>query len=118
MDVSNWIAILGFGLQIFTLAVGGIFALGKIDSRLKTLTNAHEGFVSRLDKVDIKLEGFGAALIQLAKQEERMTAQDARLQELSNRSDSRYSDLISKIDSLQMLLARAADAAKPKVKRS
>lgn len=91
MSGGDWtghiIAIAGISLNVVTLIVGGLYALAKVDTRLQSLTSAHEGFVERLNKVDTKLEAFGSTLIQLAKQEERMNAQDTRLQELSSRID-------------------------------
>lgn len=81
------IAIAGISLNVMTLVVGGLYALAKVDAKLQSLTNAHEGFVERLNKMDTKLEAFGSTLVQIAKQEERMNAQDIRVQELSSRLD-------------------------------
>ena len=90
--VGDWtghiIAIAGISLNVLTLVIGGLYALAKVDSRLQSLTIAHDSFVDRLNRVDAKLEGFGATLIQLAKQEERLNSQDARHQELVARVES------------------------------
>lgn len=75
-------------LQILAIISGGIWFSARMEAKIGALTSAHANFVSRLDKVDGKLDGFNNVLVQLAKQEERMTAQDSRLQELSMRIDT------------------------------
>lgn len=87
MEYSNLIAIIGIAINALSMFGGGLYALSKLDGRLQLLGSAHENFVERLNKVDIRLEAMGANMIQLVKQEERLNAQDQRLQELSNRLD-------------------------------
>jgi hypothetical protein len=72
-------------LQILSILGGGFYFLWRVDTKLVVLTTTQAGFISRLDKVDIKLENLSAVVIQLAKQEARMDAIDTRLQELANR---------------------------------
>lgn len=81
------IAIVGIAINAISMLGGGLYALSRLDSRLQLLGSAHEIFVERLNKVDARLEAMGENMIQLVKQEERLNAQDARLQELSNRLD-------------------------------
>lgn len=74
--------------QILGILGGGLWAIARVEAKIGNLTISHSNFVGRLDKMDNKLDAFNNVLIQLAKQEERMTAQDLRLQELSARLDS------------------------------
>lgn len=84
MDAAGLNSVLTI-LQIAIIILGGFYFLWKIESKLQILTVSYNTVTSRLDKVDIKLDGLTAIAIQLAKQEERMNAQDNRVQELSNR---------------------------------
>lgn len=97
MEVGHWISIGGLVFQILSFIGCGLYALAKIDGRLQLLGNAHEGFIDRLNKVDIKLETVSGAMIQLAIQESRMTEQDKRLQEISDRNDRHRVELTEKI---------------------
>lgn len=87
IDSSNAIAIIGIAINALSMLGGGLYALSRLDSRLQLLGSAHENFVERLNKVDVRLEAMGENMMQLVKQEERLNAQDIRLQELSNRLD-------------------------------
>lgn len=75
-------------LQILGILGGGVWFYAGVKGEIKALSAGHLEFVKKLEKVDNKLESFNGVLIQLAKQEERMTAQDTRLQELSMRIDT------------------------------
>lgn len=72
-------------LQILGILGGGVWFYAGIKQEVKSLATSSIEFAKKLEKVDQKLEGFNGVLIQLAKQEERMTSQDQRLQELSSR---------------------------------
>lgn len=76
---------LGTLLNIAAMLAGGLYFLWEVKAKLSILTNSHQGLVERLDKVDHKLEALGQTTIIIARQEERMAAQDGRIQELSNR---------------------------------
>jgi hypothetical protein len=82
------IAIIGIAINALSLLGGGLYALSRLDSRLQLLGSAHENFVERLNKVDLRLEAMSENMITLVKQEERLNSQDLRLQELANRLDT------------------------------
>lgn len=88
MDQGNLISIVGIAINALSMIGGGLYALSRLDSRLQLLGSAHENFVERLNKVDVRLEAMSENMITLVKQEERLNAQDLRLQELSNRLDN------------------------------
>lgn len=85
-------------VNILSIAVGGLYALAKLDARFQVLANAHESFVDRLNKMDLRLEVLNETLVALAKQEERMNAQDRRIQELASRLDNRFEDMMRAIN--------------------
>ena len=87
LDYSNLISIIGIAINALSMLGGGLYALSRLDSRLQLLGSAHENFVERLNKVDVRLEALNSTIVQIAKQEERMNSQDKRLQELSDRLD-------------------------------
>ena len=87
MDYGNIISIMGIAINALSMIGGGLYALSRLDSRLQLLGSAHENFVERLNKVDVRLEAMGENMNTLVRQEERLNAQDLRLQELSNRLD-------------------------------
>jgi hypothetical protein len=74
--------------QILAILAGGVWFSARMENKIQMLTSAHVNFMNRLDKVDIKLDGFNTVMVKLATQEERMAAQDARMQELSMRIDT------------------------------
>lgn len=85
MDTGHLISIVGIALNVLSLVGGGLYALAKVDSRLEVLNNAHSSFVSRLDKVDNKLNSLNDVVVQIAKQEARLDAMDQRMQAISDR---------------------------------
>lgn len=72
-------------IQIVVILISGLIFLYRMESRLVLLTNIQENFTQRLSKIDAELEKLASVTIQIARQDERMTAQDVRLQEFSNR---------------------------------
>jgi hypothetical protein len=76
---------LGTVIEIASIAAGGMFALSRVTTQFALLNNSHSGALKRLDVLDAKLEGLTKVTVELARQEERMNAQDGRIQELSNR---------------------------------
>jgi hypothetical protein len=81
--LGNWLTL----LQIVAILGGGMFFLYRMEGKIQLVTSTQDSFIHRLEKVDEKLEQLTSVIIQLAKQEQRMDAADARVQELSTRID-------------------------------
>lgn len=75
-------------LQICAIVGGFVYFSARMENKIVLLANAHQSFIQRLDKVDSKLDGLTVVTTQIARQEERMVAQDQRMQEISNRLDT------------------------------
>lgn len=74
-------------LQIVAMLAGGFYFLYTMKGEMSILTVIQKQFASRLDKIDQELVLLSKVTVDLARQDERMTAQDKRLQELSIRID-------------------------------
>ena len=89
-------------IQIVAMLLGGLYFLYTIKQEIALLANSQRNFVERLGKIDTDLAQLANVTIEIARQGERMTAQDRRLQELSNRMDD-----LGKITKLLLPPARA-----------
>lgn len=89
MSIDPTISI-GHIIQILAILAGGFYFIWEMRTKMLLLANAGESVARRLDKVDMQLEKLAGVTIDLARQEERMTAQDLRIQELSNRLDDDF----------------------------
>lgn len=74
-------------LQIIIMLGGGIYFLYSIKTEMAVMGNIQKNFSDKLTRVDLQLEELARVIIEMAKQGERMLAQDVRMQELSNRLD-------------------------------
>lgn len=103
MEISagNLIAIIGILLNVLAMVGGGYAALTRIDGRLQLLTKTHDGFADRLNKVDARLELFGSSIVTIAKQEERMSAQDQRMNFIAQRFDSFAEEMKERIKGIE-----------------
>lgn len=74
-------------MQIIAILGGGMFFLYRMEGKIQLISATQSGFVTRLDKVDIKLDTLTDVVVQLAKQEQRLDSTDSRVQELATRID-------------------------------
>lgn len=76
---------LGTVLEIIAMVGSIAYFVYSMKTELAVLANSHRLSISRLDSVDSKLEKLSTVIVDLARQEERMNAQDTRINEISNR---------------------------------
>ena len=74
-------------IQVAVLIGGGLWFVWEMRTRMALLGNAQHKFIERPTRIDDQLENLAKVTIEIARQDERMNAQDARIQELSNRLD-------------------------------
>ena len=81
-ELSNWV---GTTIQTLVLvgAIGGF--VFRLQLALKLLIEQQSQYSVRMMKVEAKIEQLSQVLIDLAKQDMRLSNQEARIQELSNR---------------------------------
>lgn len=77
--------------EILTFIAGAVWFVSKLNSQISIILNQNhlerESNVLRFSEIETQLRELIKATVQLARQEERLSAQDARLQELSHRID-------------------------------
>lgn len=84
-------------LQTIAIAVGGLFFLWQMKLELNLLKVNQQQVDVKLENITQKVNELGHAAIQIARQDERITAQDLRIQELSNRvAECRHSHITKK----------------------
>lgn len=76
---------LGTVLQIIAMVASIGYFVWKLQIQLEVLSAQHRTFAQRIDTVDTKLDKLSTVVIDIARQEERMDAQDKRIQELTSR---------------------------------
>jgi len=89
LTLESW---LSFVVQLGCLIVGGLWFLAKLDSRIKELIADRkldsEGNKTRFDKIEEELRKLVDAMVQLARQEERLNGLDQRVGDLSKRVEA------------------------------
>jgi len=78
---------MGTILQILTMIIGGGYFLWQMKAELAVVHSHQSAFSKALEKMDQEITILSNATVDIARQDERMNAQDSRLQELSNRLD-------------------------------
>lgn len=95
MAVQIDIAFIVSAVQLLALLGGGFYFLAKIESKIDTrlikLNTLQEGFKEELESIKIKLDALSKVTIEIARQDERMTAQDLRITQLAVRVDDHLS---------------------------
>jgi hypothetical protein len=81
---------LGMILQTLAIVAGGIFFLWEMKLQLNLLKQNQNQIDIKLEAISLKVNELGQAAIQIARQDERLNAQDLRIQELSNRVATCY----------------------------
>jgi len=76
---------LGSILQIVAMVGGGIWFLFSIKTELIKLSVVQETFASKIVEIEVELKKLSEVTIDMARQAERMTAQDNRLNILAAR---------------------------------
>lgn len=89
-------------LQIIAMLLGGLYFIWVMEKKISILAINHTNFSERLTKIDIELQALAKITVEIARQDERMTAQDKRLQELSVRIED-----LSKLTKLLLPVGRA-----------
>lgn len=90
MSIEGMIGVAIAIAQLFAIVGGGFWVVSRNEHKVQTL-------IEKIMKIEIKLEEFTTALIQIARQEERMNAMDTRLQEISNRVSNCITSITPKI---------------------
>lgn len=98
-------------LQIVAMLLGGLYFVWVMDKRIAILNMTQATFTERLTKIDVELQQLTKITVDIARQDERMTAQDTRVQELSNRVED-----LSKLTTL-MLPAPSGTRSNPRRKK-
>lgn len=90
---------LGTIIQSVVIIIGGFYFLWNLKSELKLLiqeTNIrHDNNLKEFENINKKLEGLSQATIEIARQDERMTSQDIRLNNLAVRLDEYLSKILA-----------------------
>ena len=76
---------MGHMIQLSAILIGGFFFVWEMRTKLLMLTDQHSTFANRLQKIDDEIVVITKFSIEIARQQERMLAQDQRIQEISNR---------------------------------
>lgn len=79
---------LGLVLQTMAIAGGGIYFLIQMKHELHILKHVQQAIDSRLTRIDMTIANLSNSAVEIARQDERLSAMDIRLQELSNRISS------------------------------
>lgn len=74
-------------LNILAILGSVAFFVFKIDKRLAVVDHILSTVTGRIEKIDKDLERLAHVTIEIARQDERMTAQDVRITQLSSRLD-------------------------------
>lgn len=82
-------------LTILALAGSAAIFLYRLEGKLLILHNTQNTFTNQLDKIDKELEKLSQVTIDMARQDERISAQDMRLNMIAQRLDI----YVTKVDS-------------------
>lgn len=74
-------------LQIFAMLFGGLFFLYRMEARLIVLSAVQETFVNRLTNLETEVKKLADVTVEIARQDERMTSQDLRINTIAIRVD-------------------------------
>lgn len=100
---------MGNVLQIVAMMLGGLYFVWIMEKKISLLALTQTNLTERLSKIDVELQQLTKITVDIARQDERMTAQDTRIQELSNRVEDVY-----KLTTLLL----PAPAARPRTRRN
>lgn len=81
---------MGNVLQIVAMMLGGLYFVWIMEKKISLLALTQTNLTERLSKIDVELQQLTKITVDIARQDERMTAQDTRIQELSNRVEDVY----------------------------
>ena len=81
---------MGNVLQIVAMMLGGLYFVWVMEKKISILAITQTALTDRLTKIDVELQQLTKITVDIARQDERMTAQDTRIQELSNRVEDVY----------------------------
>lgn len=81
---------MGNVLQIVAMMLCGLYFVWVMEKKISLLALTQTNLAERLSKIDIELQQLTKITVDIARQDERMTAQDTRIQELSNRVEDVY----------------------------
>ena len=74
-------------LTIASMLIGGLFFLWRMEARIIVMTSAQEMLTNRLAVIDREIKDLAKITIEIARQDERMTNQDIRVNTLALRLD-------------------------------
>jgi prefoldin subunit 5 len=98
---------IGTIIEVIAFGGGGIWFVWTMKTAIELLTQSLKTVIGRLDKVDEEIDKLKEVVVTLAKQEERLAAQDKRAQELSIRLDSFKNTVTSQVEgALTEIIAR------------